>query len=49
MDVISMKIVSRKLAVRQLSFRDIFIYFLIHLNENFDDDLLQDTVELLKK
>ena len=49
MSVISMEIFSRKLAVRQLSFRDIFIYFLIHLNENFDDDLLQDTVELLKK
>ena len=49
MSVISMEIFSRKLAVSQLSFRDISINFLIHLNENFDDDLLQDGVELLTK
>ena len=53
MNFVLMEMVSRtlpvKLPVRQLSFRDIFMSFLIHFNEDFDDDLLQDAVELLTK
>ena len=53
MNLVLTEMVSRILTVRspvrQLSFRDIFMSFLIHLNEDFDDDLLQDAVELLTK
>ena len=37
------KIISRKL----VDLKEISLLFLLHINDDFDDDLLQDTVKLL--
>ena len=31
----------------ELTYRDAFLLMLLHLNEDFDDDLLQEAIELL--
>ena len=31
----------------QANLKDIYLEMLLHLNENFDDDLLQEAIELI--
>jgi hypothetical protein len=37
-----------KLLDYHLTFRDGYLHMLLHLNEDFDDDLLQDCITLLQ-
>jgi hypothetical protein len=32
--------------IKVLARKDVSMHFLLHLNEKFDDDLLQDTLEI---
>ena len=32
---------------RLMTPREMYLHFMLHINEDFDDDLLQDAVELL--
>ena len=41
---IALEVVCDKTEVRKFLWKDVFMYFLIHLNEDFDDDLLQDAI-----
>ena len=33
--------------MEQIILKDAFMHFLLHINEDFDDDLLQDCLQLL--
>ena len=33
--------------IKVFRLREIFMFFMLHLNEDFDDDLLLDTIRLL--
>ena len=45
-DAFMLEIVSEKVG-GALPWKDIYMTFLLYLNEDFDDDLLQDATELL--
>lgn len=34
--------------IRLVTYKEVYLHFLLHLNEDFDDDLLKDAVELLE-
>jgi hypothetical protein len=41
----------REITVRQTQiwvFKDLMVHFLLHINEDFDDDLLKDATDLLE-
>jgi hypothetical protein len=46
-DLGSGKKVVVKLTDLLLDAKDVFLHFLLHLNEDFDDDLLYDSIDLL--
>ena len=43
--MLSFKVLEEK--IHMFPLKDIFIHFMLHLNEDFDDDLLQDAMSIL--